>query len=108
MPSPQKVQKVQKVQKFRITCLQCKKNSLIQIINDTQVMYIDHTPIISCRLRGDMNWGFECICGNDSRLAREEVDDAPMLMQRGSKDALNKLIASLKIRDKDKFKMETS
>lgn len=89
-----------------ITCLNCKGQSRIKIINDTEVMYVDHTPIISCRLRGDMQWGFECICGNDSRLAREEREQAPMLLQHGSKDALDNLIASLKVKDKDKFVME--
>lgn len=78
---------------------------MIQIINDTQVMYIDHTPIIACRLRGDMKWGFECICGNDSRLAYEEKEQAPSLLLQGSKAELDKLIASLKIIDEKKFRM---
>lgn len=95
-----------KVQGFTVTCLNCGDSSRIKIINDTEVMYIDHTPIIACRLRGDMQWGFECICGNDSRLAREEREQAPMLMQQGSDQALRKLVDSLKIRDKDKFAME--
>lgn len=53
-----------------------------------------------------MKWGFECMCGNDSRLALEEKEQAPMLMQAGSKFALKKLIDGLKIKDKDKFIME--
>lgn len=98
----------QKVEDVLITCLNCKGQSRIKIINDTQVMYIDHTPIIACRLRGDMKWGFECTCGNDSRLAREERDQAPMLLQAGSKQAFDKLIASLKVKDEKKFVMETA
>lgn len=97
-----------KIEAFIITCLNCKGQSRIKILNDTEVLYVDHTPIIACRLRGDMKWGFECICGNDSRLAREERDDAPMLMLQGSQQALEKLIASLKRKDEDKFVMETA
>lgn len=94
------------VENFLITCLNCKGQSRIKILDGREVMYVDHTPIIACRLRGDMKWGFECICGNDSRLAREEKDDAPMLLQAGSKNALEKLVDSLKIKDEKKFKME--
>jgi hypothetical protein len=95
----------QKVEDVLITCLNCKGHSRIKIVNDTQVIYIDHTPIIACRLRGDMKWGFECLCGNDSRLAREEEADAPMLMQQGSAQALKALVSSLKVKDEDKFEM---
>jgi hypothetical protein len=98
----------QGIKQYTITCLNCKGSSRINIVNDMNVMYIDHTPIIACRLRGDLNWGFECVCGNDSRLAREEKDDAPMLMQQGSKEALDKLLASLKIEDEHKFVMEAA
>jgi hypothetical protein len=94
-----------KVEKFKITCLNCKGVSRIHILNDRDVMYIDHVPIIACRLRGDLKWGFECQCGNDSRLAREEKAQAPMLVQ-GGQHALDKLIRSLKIKDEQKFKME--
>lgn len=97
-----------KVENFVVTCLNCKESSRIKVVNDKDIMYVDHTPIISCRLRGDMKWGFECICGNDSRLAREERDDAPVLMQQGSQYALDKLIHGLKIEDKKKFVMEAS
>jgi hypothetical protein len=46
------------------------------------------------------------MCGNDSRLARQEKDQAPMLMQQGSKFALEKLLKSLNKKDEDKFVME--
>jgi hypothetical protein len=95
----------QKVEDVLVTCLNCKGQSRIKIINDTQVMYIDHTPIIACRLRGDMQWGFECTCGNDSRLARDEEKDAPVLLQHGSAEALTNLIDSLKVKDEKKFRM---
>ena len=93
-----------KVENYTITCLKCKNSSHIRIVNDKDVMYVDHTPIISCRLRGDMKWGFECECGNDSRLALEEKDNAKVLVQ-GGEHALEKLIDSLKVKDEKKFRM---
>lgn len=74
-------------------------------MNGRDVFYVDHTPIIACRLRGDMNWGFECACGNDSRLAVEEKDDAGLLIQ-GGEHALERLIDSLKVKDEKKFRMQ--
>lgn len=97
-----------KVENFVVTCLNCKGSSRIRVVNDKDIMYVDHTPIISCRLRGDMKWGFECMCGNDSRLAREEKEQADMLLQQGSEQALKGLIASLKVADEKKFAMEAS
>lgn len=89
---------------YKITCLACKGVSRIKIVGAKEVMYVDQTPIIACRLRGDMKWGFECQCGNDSRLARSEKEDAGMLVQGGD-HALQKLIKSLKVKDENKFKM---
>lgn len=90
---------------YLVTCLKCKDEARIRILPGNQVMYIDHTPIIACRFRGDLKWGFECVCGNDSRLAREEKDDAPVLMQQGDSRALDKLVKSLNTKDENKFRM---
>ena len=95
------------VKKYVITCLKCKGQSRINIIDNQTVMYVDHIPIIACRLRGDLQWGFECQCGNDSRLARQEVGQIDMLVQGGA-HAIEKLTKSLKVKDKLKFKMEAS
>lgn len=93
-----------KIQNVEVECLNCHDKSRLRILNDKDIFYIDHVPIIACRLRGDMQWGFECQCGNDSRLAREEKEQAPMLVQ-GGEHALKKLIKSLKVKDSDKFRM---
>lgn len=96
-----------KIEAFKVTCLECGGESRIRIIDGQKVMYIDHTPIIACRLRGDMRWGFECMCGNDSRLAREEKKDIDILVQGGA-HAIKHLADSLKINDEDKFIMEAA
>lgn len=93
-----------KIQNVTVECLSCHGSSHIRIVNDHDVLYVDHSPIIACRLRGDMKWGFECQCGNDSRLAREEKNDAKILV-KGGEHALKRLVKSLKIPDEDKFAM---
>lgn len=92
--------------KYRVTCLNCKHSSLLNIVNEQQVIYIDHLPIISARLRGDLKWGWECICGNDSRLAREEAPQAEMLVAGSSAEIIKQVIGSLEYEDKSKFAME--
>ncbi len=91
-----------------VTCLNCKGVSRIRFFEDgsNTIMYIDHTPIIACRFRGDLKWGFECMCGNDSRLARQEKDDADLLLQSGDSNALKRLVATLKVSDENKFLVE--
>lgn len=70
-------------------------------------MYKDHVPIISARLRPDGKWGFECQCGNDSRVAPEEKDDLPFLVQGGA-HAIAKIAESLRPKNENKFRMETA
>jgi hypothetical protein len=94
--------------RYRITCLKCKKSSLINIVDGQDVVYVDHTPIIACRLRGDLKWGFECMCGNDSRLCVEEKKDANILIQGSSEGIIKKVVDSLKIKDELKFRMESA
>lgn len=98
-----------KTEKYEITCNGCKKSSKVQIVNDTQVMYIDHTPIIASRLRnegGTMKWGFECMCGNDSRMSKDEVGDIHMLLQNTTEMTRNKMVKNSKADMGNRFKMQ--
>lgn len=94
---------------YTVTCQRCKDVSRIRIINDTQVVYIDQVPIISARLRGDMNWGFECICGNDSRVAPEEKDNLNFLVQMHDpvrkELTINQIAKTLTTKNHLKFRM---
>lgn len=91
--------------KYKVTCLKCKKSSRINIINDTQVMYEDILPIIAARFRNDFKWGFECSCGNDSRLSIKEKDQVNQLVS-GTKQQIADIVSGLKIKDELKFRME--
>lgn len=96
--------------KYAVTCEKCGKTSKLQIINGVNVLYIDHIPIISARLRGDQNWGFECICGNDSRVAPEEKKDLDMLVQiaepKFKENVIQQIAKTLTIKNHLKFRME--
>jgi hypothetical protein len=91
---------------FLITCCNCKGHSRIKIINNTEVLYLDHTPIIAVRFRPDMKWGFECLCGNDTRLAPQEVDQADMLVAGSSKDVIQRIVDAATDKPEHNFRME--
>lgn len=101
-----------KIQSYIVTCQSCKGESHLKIINDTSVMYIDHLPIISSRLRKDMKWGFECICGNSSLVASEEKDDLDFLVQMHDpirkKKTIKQIAKTLSSRNHLKFRMVES
>lgn len=62
------------------------------------VLYKDHVPIISSRLRADAQWGFECQCGNNSLIAKDEVKDLGMLVLHPSTEVKNRTIHDIKDR----------
>lgn len=90
---------------YVVTCLKCKGESRLAVLNGKDVMYKDHTPIIAARLRPDLVWGFQCICGNDSRVAPEERDQLNLLVS-GGEHAIDKIAESMKIKHTNKFAME--
>lgn len=83
------------MRKYKIYCQECKQTiGIIGIQPNTIVRYLDGTRIISSRFRFDKTWGFQCVCGNDSRLAKAErgiITAAPPTM-----DELKKLNAKFK------------
>ena len=90
---------------YKVTCKSCEGSDNLKITTENQVMYTNHTPIISARFRPDMQWGFECSCGNDSRLAIEEKDQIGILVQ-GAPLTLSKIAKSLAAKNELRFNME--
>ena len=66
--------------KFRITCKHCDGSDILNLVSPQTVFFERHTPIIAARFRGDLQWGFQCTCGADSRLARSELAQADKLI----------------------------
>lgn len=53
-----------------------------------------------------MRFGWECICGQDSRVARQEADQIDRLVVNGGESAIQKIMSSLAVQDDKKFTME--
>lgn len=91
-----------------VTCLDCNEQSRIKIIDEQQIFYLDHLPIIAARLRPDMKWGFECICGNDTRLAPEEKKDIEMLVAGSDEGVIPRIIEALTSKPELKFRLDNA
>lgn len=96
------------MKRYKVTCLQCEKSDVI-VVDESRHQVIDYegkmnTNFRTFRWRGDLQWGFECICGNDNRLAPNESKDFDKLV-KGDPESLKKIAASLLIDDKKQFEM---
>lgn len=62
------------MQRYEVTCNQC--NTKIAIVNVSPagkiIGYEEERGIMAARMRLDGELGFQCMCGNDSRLAEAE------------------------------------
>lgn len=95
------------MKKYKVTCLKCKKHDVL-LIDGSQVLDYEakfQTPFLSFRMRPDQQWGFECRCGNDSRLLKEEMKDFDKLVQ-GDEMGIAKILKNIK-ESPNKFVMET-
>lgn len=95
---------------YKVTCLKCKEDDRL-IIDDASHQVISFgkqagTNLLSARFRGDRKFGFECICGNDNRVASSESDKIDQLVTQGGELAKQKIKDSLKISDNKQFVME--
>lgn len=104
--------------KLQIKCLQCNRTNTAIVTEIEQNRWsIDlnyyhqqdpsNIAIISGRFRKDMDFGWECVCGNDSRLAREEFPDIKKLVINGGESSIKKITKSLSKTDKQKFLVTT-
>lgn len=100
---------------YLVTCLTCGGSNKASICSGAKDQFLcdldtDHEKtgnikIISARYRPDWRWGFECICGSTSLLSRQELPEVEKLVV-GSQAAVDKVVASLKVDDEDKFVMK--
>lgn len=91
---------------YKVTCEKCGGHDDLKITDDKQVFYTEHTPIISARFRPDMNWGFECICGQDSRIAIEEKSVLKQIVKNADEVTIKQLADNLVPKSEHKFRME--
>ena len=92
---------------YLVQCKTCQGKSKLNIDESNRVEYLDNLPIISSRFRKDMKWGFECLCGNDNRLCREELNEVEnqVPIKGSSKEVVDAVIDRMKLSSDDSFIM---
>jgi len=95
--------------RYKVTCLKCKRSDYVSISPDKQLIFegMMQTPFLAARWRTDSNWGFECSCGNDNRIALKEERFLDQLVN-GTPMGIEKIKASLKIPDVKQFSLEVA
>lgn len=90
--------------KYKVTCKKCKQSDIIQIEQDTQILWGKNTYIISGRKRLDMQWGWQCLCGNNDLLSIQEERE---ITDKANPDPIeiNQIIKNLEP-EKSKFVMD--
>lgn len=67
--------------RYKITCLDCNSSRVVGIIKSegrSLIDWLDNNPdpqkvkIVSGRKRLDNEWGWQCVCGNDDILTKQE------------------------------------
>lgn len=96
------------MKRYKVTCLKCKADDTI-IINGKEIIGFEKgasTNFLAGRYRKDMQWGWECICGNDNRISKQEENNMDFLIDpRSNKAGIDKIVAGLKLDDKKQFSM---
>lgn len=68
-----------KIKEYKVVCLKCDNSNIVPIDEDSRViMWKGCDRIVSGRFRLDSQWGWQCLCGNNSLLTKQEeeyIDD---------------------------------
>lgn len=100
------------MERHKVTCLKCKQSDNVMIVRNPitggRIISFEAgaaTPFLSGRYRADGQYGFECSCGADTRLCKEEAKDFDKLVY-GSPMGIEKLRKTLQRGTKQWFRME--
>lgn len=88
---------------FHVVCKNCKKSEDITIDEKHNIYWPTVKYIISGRYRLDMNWGWQCICGNNDLVTKQERETISNLQNPNPEDITN-VLKSIKP-DEPKFTM---
>lgn len=89
---------------YKVICKDCNKSENIVIDNDNNIYWKPVKYIISGRYRLDMQWGWQCICGNNDITTEQEQREISNLSAPDPVD-ISKVLKNL-IPDQPRFKME--
>jgi len=61
------------MKQYKVTCSKCSGSNVVGIDETAnQIFWKGCDRIISGRFRLDNNWGWQCVCGNNSLLTKQE------------------------------------
>lgn len=58
--------------RYKIICKNCQSDQVIDIDGSRQINWGNADRIISGRYRLDNQWGFQCFCGNNDLMTKQE------------------------------------
>ena len=90
---------------YKVVCKNCKESEDIVIDDQNNIYWKPVKYIISGRYRLDMNWGWQCLCGNNDLVTDQEEREIGNLSAPDPID-ISKVLKSI-IPDKPKFEMRT-
>lgn len=60
---------------FNVRCKNCNGSNVVAIDEKSnRILWKEYDKIISGRLRLDGQWGWQCLCGNNSLLTKQEAE----------------------------------
>lgn len=97
--------------KYKVTCLSCEESDVVTI-QEANHFILDfakkiRTNFLAGRYRADLQWGWECRCGNDNRLSSSEAEQFEQLV-KGDEVSVERIARSLQIPDSKQFIMEAA
>lgn len=94
------------MERYKVTCLKCKKEAFVRISDGHQIDYEGgmNTNLLAGRWRKSLDFGWECTCGNDNRLCKQEKDEMDNLVT-GTPQQIAQIVKSLNIADNKQFNM---
>lgn len=91
---------------YKITCKDCEKSTPVGLVNGQSILWNNGGNIISGRKRLDGEWGWQCMCGNNDILTKQEERQITN-KQEPDKKEIEHILKNLKP-DKPKFDMVKS
>lgn len=89
---------------YKVVCKKCKNSENIVIDSDNNIYWKPVKWIISGRYRLDMQWGWQCICGQNDLETEQERKEIKNLSAPDPSD-ISKVLKAIKIQ-KPRFIME--
>jgi hypothetical protein len=94
------------MKRYEVTCLKCKTSAFVRISENHEIMFEGgvSTNLLAGRWRKSMDFGWECTCGNDNRISKQEQNEMNELV-KGTPQQIADIVKSLDIADNKQFRL---